>query len=688
MKRILMLCFTVVCLSCFFALCVSAEGTECTTHIFESAQITTRPSCNSDGELTYTCSECGVTETKVIPATHTYHSEVTVKATCTTEGKIVHTCNVCGDTKTETTAVAHAYHQKIEVAPTCTTDGVATNTCSLCGDKVENVTVSAAHSYTNVVELYAPSCFFEGLIQFDCSVCGKTGLTEEVAKTHENEAEIVKAATCTTDGLLRHTCLYCNATHTDIIAAKHTYDVLNGKPTSIVYTDFTATGVKYFVCDNCDSQEGVIANPIFIFSGYSATEYDSKANNKVEITCGYTVNLEALQEYQDVMNGTLQFGIVGAFEKHVGVGKAPLVSETGEPINNISENVTTDKISVKKIQLVTETHSTLNGRLINIDYDNHTTYFYLCLYVYDGTRTVYISDDSCREVPLPISYSMLNDGGDHDDVAVNTAKFGDIEYSTIKGTTPTQERLDMIGLSSSSYKTEAATADSARDENTVASIGNLGQWVGTVPNANELLNYYLELGGDATHYDELDIQALITKNTVAKKSWQTSINNILRAAELMAIKGETVNIDQTTETQVQLVNSNGLWSSNRDWYLTFIDGFYYTDTDLNNLTVSTNSAGERVFQAEIVYTVIDYYSFQEWADSTDGTSFLLWGPTKAELAQLHLDGNALDFLIESTITYTVEWTEGERIADDGMLNQYEAIEVEETVNSGILEIAQ
>ena len=676
MKRILFFILATLAFCCLLSMYV---GAQCVTHTFENAVITTAPTCESDGVLTYTCSECGATETRVIPATHSYHSEVIKKASCTTQGEIKHTCILCGDTKTEKTDPVHAYHQTTVKAPTCEEAGIATNTCSLCGKVEENVTIPAAHTYTNLVELYAPSCFFEGLVQFDCSVCGKTGLTKSVAKTHENETTIIKEATCTTDGILRHTCLYCNTTHTDIITAKHTYDVLNGKPTSIVYTDYTSTGVKYYTCDNCDASEGIIANPIFIFLGYSATEYVE--GSTVEISCGYTANVDALQEYQEVMGkDKLQFGVVGAVEAHLGKGVAPLVSETGEVVNVATD---TKNFIVKKISFKDNNYSTLNGKLINIDYANHTTYFYLSLFIYDGEKTVYISDDSCRDVPLPISYAMLVDGdGGHDNVTTNKVQFGDITYSTIEGTVPSTERLDLIASSSASYKTEESSFSSARDENTIASIGSIGSWVGTVPNANALLNYYLELGGDATHYRDLDVASLVSKSTAAKSSWQTSINNILRAAELMAVAGETVNIDQTTETKVQLTSSNTLWSANRDWYLTFIDGFYYTDTDLNNLTV-TEKNGVKTYTAEIVYTVIDYYSFYKYKDDTSTSSFLLWGPTKAELAQLHLDGNALDFLIESSITYSVTWTEGERVARDDMYRQYPGFE-KETVDSSIL----
>lgn len=279
---------------------------------------------------------------------------------------------------------------------------------------------------------------------------------------------------------------------------------------------------------------------------------------------------------------------------------------------------------------------------------------------------------------------MLAEGGDHDDVTHGTSiKFGDIEYSTVKGTEPDSKRLDIITSSANAYKTEQSSTSSVEDEDTISSIGSLGSFLGTVPNANALLNYYLELGGDATHYRDLDVQSLITNSTVANSSWLESINNILRASEYLAVEGKTVNIDQTTETQVQLSKSTGLWNKNRDWYLAFIDGFYYTDTDVDNLTVTVAEDGTRTYSATIVYTVIDYYSFYDYRNSEDTSSFLLWGPTRKELAQLHLDGNALDFLIESQLTYTVEWTDGERVGQDELYDR-----TTESVNESILTVVE
>ena len=694
MKRIFILTFAVLSLLAILTFSVSAEETACTEHTYASQQVTVKPipTCSqnaTDGIVTYTCSVCGATKESSFTVEHEYHSVVLTPASCTEKGVIEHTCNYCGDAYTEELDYVHTYNSVVTTAPSCTKSGKTTHTCTLCDYSYVEET-APHHSYSDLKVLLVPTCFFEGQVSYTCSVCGES-VIESVEKSHDYETQITKAATCTENGILRHTCINCNTSHTDVIVAAHDYS--KNEIVKIVYTDYTKTGVKYLGCSKCgdvgENDEGIIANPLFIFLGYSIPEINTESTTEgnVEIGCSYTVDIDALQQYLDVMGeGSLEYGVVGAVESHL------LIDGTQYPPLNPQTGITNDSLIagtgfVKKVEFVGDTYSTVDARLANIDEANHPTFFYFCLYAYDSInqKTVYISDDSCRETPLPISYAMLNKSdADHDNVQDSSVELGDLTYSTVEGTKPSEDRLTIIANSANSYKTQTPTEGSTQDEDTVSQIGSIGSWAGTVPNANELLNYYLELGGDATHYRDLDVATLISKVTVAKNSWMLSINNALRASELMAIMGETVNIDQTAETKVQLQNSTGLWSSNRDWYLTFIDGMYYTDTDVDNLTV-TEVNGVKTYSATIVYTVIDYYSFLEYLDSDDTSSFLLWGPSKQELAQLHLDGNALDFLIESQISYEVSWTEGQRIGNDGNINEYEAITnagITETVLSG------
>lgn len=696
-----------------FALAINAADASTCEHTYESYVITEKPipQCQDNtrpGTAIYTCSKCGATKTEHFDYKHHYHSVVTTPATCTTVGSITHTCEHCNYSETDELPVAHTFHEKVTKEPTCTTAGTVEKTCSKCG-KVETSSIPK-HKKTALEVLLVPSCFIEGSVKYTCGDCGEIFI-DTIPKAHDYETTVTTKPTCTTDGILRHTCLHCNTTHTDVILASHDYGTTNDYIVRIVYADFTKTGVKYYGCTKCgdvgENAEGIIANPLVIFLGYSIpddTVKETKEGN-VEIACTYSIDLEALEEYLSV-NGedSLEYGLVGAYESHLlkdGVQHPPLNNETGVTNDAITGEVAANAVVQKiKFNMVSKVESGVAeggttevelanafGRLANIDYDNHTTYFYFCLYIHDpiAKRTVYVSDDSCRALPLPISYAMLNTNSEDHETHTNTVTLNGMEYSTVKGTTPTQSRLDIITNSAENYKTNAADRTSASTESTVAGIGNIGEWAGTVPNANALLNYYLELGGDATHYTELNIQELLDNVTTAKNSWISSINNILRAGELMAIKGETINIDQVWETTVQLSKPGWLWNDERDWYLTFIDGFYYTDTDIDNLTV-TEVNGVTTYSATIVYTVIDYYSFQKYLNSNDTKSFLLWGPTTSELAALHNCGAALDFLIESSITYEVKWTKGQRVGKDNLFNSNEMkelLDIKNETNVGI-----
>ncbi|MBO4983569.1 MAG: hypothetical protein J6D23_05875 [Clostridia bacterium] len=654
-------------------------------HLYQGV-ITTEPSCNTDGLMTYTCTACKDTTTEVIPAKHKHHSVVDVAATHTTTGSMTHTCEYCGDTYKTTLPIVHNFKEVSRTVSDC--KATITYKCQITDCTVTKTETVISHNYSFSMIEKEPTCFFEGVIGGYCVSCGKIVETA-LAKQHKNETEVTKAATCTETGILRQTCLYCDTTHTDIIPASHDY---SAGVTHIVYKDgYTEYGTRYIRCAKCSAEEGLLANPIFTFKGYSRTDFAS--GQKVEISCGYTVNVDALNEYQSVMEIPLSFGIVGAAEDHcelLGANTAPLVSQTGEPVANADVTFTLNyedkstaeqKINckVKKVEINKTEYATLNGKFTGIPYEHHTTYFYFCLYIFDGTKTVYVSDDSCRDLPLPISYALLNNaGGDHDTVNKNSVSIGGLEYSTVDGTEANADRTTTIQNSIKDAKTNQEYADSASNEKTVAGIGNLGNMVGTLDRATELLNYYLELGGDATHYKDFDIEKMLSDSETANSSWLTSINNILRASEALAIVGERVNIDQKAETIVDLPQGTIFFNNKaRDLYLSFVDGRYYTDTDIDNLTVTTVN-GKKVYTATIVYTLIDYYSFYPYKDDDSTSSFLLWGPSKQELAQLHLDGSALDFLIHSQLTYEVTWTEGQRAGEDSNFNKLEGFTKETT----------
>ena len=68
------------------------------SHEYESA-VTTEPTCEADGVLTYTCKHCGASYTEVIPAAHSYSEET---GECIYCGEVYLITGTCGDNLTWT----------------------------------------------------------------------------------------------------------------------------------------------------------------------------------------------------------------------------------------------------------------------------------------------------------------------------------------------------------------------------------------------------------------------------------------------------------------------------------------------------------------------------------------------------------------------------------------------------------
>ena len=109
-------------------------------HNWDSGYITTGATCIAEGEMLFTCVDCGRTRTEVIPAKgHVWSEEYTVdkEATCTEEGsKSIH-CSVCGAIDEATVTVIpmteHIWDDgTVTTQPTYTETGIMTYTCTAC----------------------------------------------------------------------------------------------------------------------------------------------------------------------------------------------------------------------------------------------------------------------------------------------------------------------------------------------------------------------------------------------------------------------------------------------------------------------------------------------------------------------------------------------------------------------------
>ena len=179
-------------------------------HSYDDGVITTEPSEQSEGEKTYTCTNCGATKTEVIEkldhihnkgdelisdetghwytcdgcdekldfATHTEdNGTVTVEPTETAEGQKEYKCTVCGHiTRTDVVAKLDHVHNKGDELVSDETGHWYT--CDGCDEKLD----FATHTEDNGTVTVEPTVNTEGQKVYKCTVCGYTTGTETIAK--------------------------------------------------------------------------------------------------------------------------------------------------------------------------------------------------------------------------------------------------------------------------------------------------------------------------------------------------------------------------------------------------------------------------------------------------------------------------------------------------------------------------
>ena len=249
-------------------------------HDYDDGVVTKAPTCEEDGEITYTC-ECGDTVVAPVPATGHNMTDWTVEkaATCTEPGSAYRRCTNC--TLKEfmvLSALGHNWSEEwtTDVEPTCTEEGSKSHHCTRCDEKTDvtvipekghtygdweqhnetqhkhTCTVSGCgyveyqdHQWDDGVQTKAPTHLEEGVTTFTCTVCNKTR-TEPISKLPDHiwgdwtkisdtqhqrtcpcEASEVadhvwsdwtttKEPTCTVDGEERRDCTDCDAFETKV----------------------------------------------------------------------------------------------------------------------------------------------------------------------------------------------------------------------------------------------------------------------------------------------------------------------------------------------------------------------------------------------------------------------------------------------------------------------------------------
>ena len=239
------------------------------THIWKKTG-TVAATCTDTGKTEYTCTVCGQTKTTTIKALgHKYETVSTDDATCTTPKTVHKECTRCHDKKDETSGEAlghnwrtssdknsktcircktthtHTWDEgKYSVEPTCKDAGKKLFTCTDCGDTKTVAVKSLGHDY-HLVRTDPATCTTPAINHYACSRCEDTVDQEDkdhpalghdwkknddgtvtcqrCGQTHEHKwnTEVISEASCTTDGVTRHTCSICGDTYDDVVKGGH-----------------------------------------------------------------------------------------------------------------------------------------------------------------------------------------------------------------------------------------------------------------------------------------------------------------------------------------------------------------------------------------------------------------------------------------------------------------------------------
>lgn len=189
------------------AICGAQRGGEATPALGHDMRLTRmeRPTCTQDGLNTYACSRCGLQQTEVQPAAHTWGGWQTV------ENGRQRVCEICGETQTEAgSSTGDCPHYNVQgeriLEPSCMTKGLIMMRCNTCGAIVDQQEIpELGHLFSDETRTVPATCVSDGKVLSVCSRCGHVADTGHVllaTGVHSWElAEEGRPATCTEGGV-------------------------------------------------------------------------------------------------------------------------------------------------------------------------------------------------------------------------------------------------------------------------------------------------------------------------------------------------------------------------------------------------------------------------------------------------------------------------------------------------------
>ncbi|MBO7150270.1 MAG: hypothetical protein J6V82_00810, partial [Clostridia bacterium] len=258
-------------------------------HTFDEGTLTTVPTNEKGGTMTYVCTECGYEKEEFVQPTgnHVHSFNITVVApTCTEFGYTAYTCS-CSFTyqSDEVAPKGHRYAEVLSydgghhyyaatcgcdeykeyaahefahntVLPTCEVNGYTEHTCKCGYSYVSDSVLATGHktesfSHSEPSLLDASSCLYAVTHTGSCSVCGTVTASTETLECHSLFERIIEAATCAKDGTVGVFCANKDCRYHD--SAKSTTSYADLTAHDYVKNDALSTPtLSVYVCSASD----------------------------------------------------------------------------------------------------------------------------------------------------------------------------------------------------------------------------------------------------------------------------------------------------------------------------------------------------------------------------------------------------------------------------------------------------
>ena len=238
---------------------------EC-NHVYHEWIITTPATATQDGEQTRHCTKCGLKQTHTLPATgdtncdHSFGEwETTREPTCDQEGERERNCTKCPAKDIDLiSALEHAYGEwATTLEPTAEEDGEETRTCSQCGHHEKNTLGALGnpecphYAYSEWTVIKTATCTEDGERERTCANCPHKEVDFPKAFGHAMTETwaITSDPSCISEGVERKECQRCEYFETQpIVALGHD----DGKWHITLHPTCVAKGEKDLKCTRCD----------------------------------------------------------------------------------------------------------------------------------------------------------------------------------------------------------------------------------------------------------------------------------------------------------------------------------------------------------------------------------------------------------------------------------------------------